>query len=130
MQGSAARTAYVGNAIATASPARLLVMLCDRLVLDVERAARAQVDGDRVETHNQLVHAQAIVTELRSSLRPEGWRGGAELASLYAYLDRRLVEANTHNDRRATAEALGLCRSIRDTWREAAMLAAGLAAGA
>ncbi len=130
MQANAARTAYVGNAITTASPARLLVMLCDRLVLDVERAARAQAAGDRVETHNQLVHAQAIVAELSSSLRPDGWRGGKELAALYEYLGRRLVEANTRDDRRATAEALGLCRSIRDTWREAAMLAAGLAAGA
>ncbi len=130
MQGSAARTAYVGNAIATASPARLLVMLCDRLVLDVERGARAQIEGDRVQAHNQLVHAQAIVTELRSSLRPDGWRGGAELAALYEYLGRRLVEANVGNDRRATAESLGLCRSIRDTWRDAAMLAAGLAEGA
>ena len=72
-----ARAAYMDASVATADPSRLLVMLCDRLVLDVQRALGAQVAGHHETAHHQLVHAQAIVTELRVSLDPDrlpGWR--------------------------------------------------------
>ena len=66
-----ARAAYMDASVATADPSRLLVMLCDRLVLDVQRALGAQVAGHHETAHHQLVHAQAIVTELRVSLDPD-----------------------------------------------------------
>ena len=122
---NSAASAYQSNSVATASPVRLLLMLCDRLVLDIERAQRAQMARDRVGAHNQLIHAQAIVTELQTSLRPDEFRGGHELAALYAYIEARLIHANTHNDQHATAETLRLCQEIRDTWHEAARLSAG-----
>ena len=52
------RAAYMEASISTASPARLLVMLYERLVLDVQRGLDAQRAGQRQESHNQLVHAQ------------------------------------------------------------------------
>lgn len=119
-----ARSAYQGNTVATASPAKLLVMLFDRLVLDTERGLRALAAGDNIEAHNQLTHAQAIVTHLRASLDPEGWRGGPELMALYGYLQRRLVHANVRHDQRAGREVVGLSRHLRDTWKRAAELAA------
>ena len=39
-----ARTAYMEASVQTADPSRLLVMLCDRLVLDVQRGLAAQQD--------------------------------------------------------------------------------------
>ena len=39
------RDRYVGDSIATASPARLLVMLYDRLVLDLVQADQARTGG-------------------------------------------------------------------------------------
>ncbi len=69
-----ARAAYMDASVATADPSRLLVMLCDRLVLDVQRALGAQVAGHHETAHHQLVHAQAIVTELRVSLTPKASR--------------------------------------------------------
>ncbi len=56
--GRGARNAYVDNSVATASPERLLVMLCDRLVLDVQRGVAALSAGVPVEAHGYLVHAQ------------------------------------------------------------------------
>lgn len=118
------RAAYQGNAVATASPARLLVMLLDRLVLDVERGRAALEAGDREETNRQLQHAQAIVAELQTSLDPEGWTGGPELLALYDYLQRRLITANVAADRAAADEAVTISRDLCDTWRQAALLAA------
>ena len=74
-----ARDTYLGGMTSTASPARLLVMLYDRLVLDLQRAVE---HGDRAEfldAGRQLMHAQEIVLELQGSLarRRLGRRGAA-----------------------------------------------------
>ncbi len=119
-----ARAAYLDASIATASPARLLVMLYERLVLDVQRGLEAQRRGDFEEAHRQLLHAQDIVMELQTSLRPEMFKGGHELASLYGYLHRRLILANIRKDASVTEECLTLVTGLCDTWRQAALDAA------
>lgn len=121
---SDARAAYRSNAVATASPNQLLVMLFERLVLDCERGLRALMKSDREDTNSQLQHAQAIVTELQSTLVVDGMPAGGELMSLYGYLQRRLIVANVQQDQRAAKEALLLARNLCDTWRTAARMAA------
>jgi flagellar protein FliS len=116
-----ARAAYMDASVATADPSRLLVMLCDRLVLDVQRALGAQVARHHETAHHQLVHAQAIVTELRVSLDPDGFQGGAELAALYDYLYQQLILANIRRDSAVTEECLQIVTQVADTWREAAL---------
>jgi flagellar protein FliS len=123
MHARDARSAYLGNSVETASPARLLVMLLERLVLDVERGLAAQESGDWAAAHPQLVHAQDIVLELASSLQPDRMPGGPQLAALYEFLRRSLVEANVSRDPVATAACLGLARDLCDTWRTAATTA-------
>ena len=119
------RAAYLGASVSTASPSRLLVMLCDRLVLDVTRALRAQDAGDHAEAHRQLLHAQDIVTELRVSLAVDEWDGGPRLAAVYDFVHAELVRANTHRDRDRTDACLRLVSDIADMWRETALRAAG-----
>lgn len=119
-----AQSAYRENAVATASPARLLVMLVERLVLDGERALAAQQSGDWQAAHQHLLHAQDIVVELESSLDVDRMPAGRQLLSLYQYLRGCLVEANVKRDPSKSEEALGLARQLCDTWREAAMAAA------
>lgn len=119
-----AQSAYRENAVATASPARLLVMLLERLVLDGERALAAQEAGDWAGAHRHLLHAQDIVIELESSLDVDRMPAGKQLAALYQYLRGCYVEANVKRDPETTREALELSRQLYDTWREAAMAAA------
>ena len=116
-----ARAAYLDASIATASPARLLVMLFDRLVLDVRRGLEAQRHCDVEETHKHLTHAQDILLELASSLRPDEFKGGYELASLYSFLHRQLVMANIRKDASITDEVLTLVTDLCETWRQAAL---------
>lgn len=116
-----ARTTYLDASITTASPARLLVMLLDRLVLDTRRGLAALEASTLEEAHRQLTHAQDIVLELASSLKADAFAGGRELASLYDYLHRRLVEANVRKDAVAAAECVGLAFDLAEMWREAAL---------
>ena len=75
------RAAYMDASVATATPARLLVMLYERLVLDVRKGMAAQQHGDHAEAHTQLLHAQDIVLELRATLVVDAWEGGPGLAA-------------------------------------------------
>ena len=61
MSAASLRARYLGDAVATSSPQQVLVMLYDRLALDLERAQKAVAAGDRSEASEQLQHAQAIV---------------------------------------------------------------------
>ncbi|WP_122818421.1 flagellar export chaperone FliS [Nocardioides pantholopis] len=115
------RAAYLDASVATASPARLLVMLCDRLVLDVTRGTDALRAGDPLTAHGQLVHAQEIVMELRSSLQVDAWAGGPQLASIYDFLHAELVRANVGKDLARAEGCLALVEQLADTWREAAL---------
>lgn len=114
-------SAYVQASVETASPARLLVMLYDRLALDCRRALAAQESGDHQAAHAQLLHAQEIISLLQSSLRPEIWDGGPALNSLYSHLLVELVRANVDHDAARTAHCLDLVTGLAEAWREAAM---------
>ncbi|SDS43224.1 flagellar protein FliS [Nocardioides scoriae] len=116
-----ARAAYVQASIATADPQRLLVMLCDRMVLDVQRALACQQAGEHLAAGEQLIHAQDIALELRSSLDPSGFEGGVQLAAIYEHLFAELVRANVRRDPEITQHCASLATQIADTWRQAAL---------
>nr|WP_100366077.1 flagellar export chaperone FliS [Diaminobutyricimonas aerilata] len=117
---ASARNAYARDAVLSATPARLLTMLYDRLLLDLERAAIAQDAGDHAIASTQLLHAQDIVAELHASLRPDLWSGGPGLQALYTYVAMRLVEANVQRDPARTRECIALLEPLRQAWHEAA----------
>lgn len=114
-----AQQRYRDDAVLSATPERLLTMLYDRLVLDIERAEQAQRAADWTEANAQLLHAQAIVTELTSSLT-DAWTGSADLRALYAFLTRSLIEANIGRDPGRTAACRELVVPLRDAWHAAA----------
>ncbi|MGY1695236.1 MULTISPECIES: flagellar export chaperone FliS [unclassified Geodermatophilus] len=120
MSAASLRARYVGDAVTTASPQRLLVMLYDRLALDLERALTALGDGDRQAAGAQLQHAQDIVLELQSSLRVDAWEGGPRLAALYSWLLTEMVQANVRADRSRVRSCLQVVEPLRDAWRQAA----------
>ena len=116
----AKRSQYVQDAVLSATPAGLLTMLYDRLLLDLARAGAAQEAGDWNVASQNLLHAQDIVGELMSSLRTDVWDGAAGLMSLYTYVRQTLMEANTRRDRTRTAECAEILEPLRQAWHEAA----------
>lgn len=112
--------------IADARPHELLVMLYDRLVLDVQRGLRAQRRRDHVETIDRLTHALNIVDELRRNVEVAEIKAGYELAALYEFLNRRLVMASIGNNTAITDECLELVTDLCETWRQLAQALHGL----
>ena len=120
MSAASLRARYLGDAVATSSPQQVLVMLYDRLALDLERAQKAAAAGEREAASEQLQHAQDIVFELRESLRVDAWEGGPRLAALYSWMITELVQAGVKRDRNRVAACRQIAEPLRDAWRQAA----------
>lgn len=125
-----ARQQYARDAILSASPARLLTMLYDRLLLDLRRGEAAQEAGDWERAGSQLLHAQEIIAELSATLRPDVWDGAEGLLGLYEYVRMALVSANIHRDVARTREAITLLAPLQEAWHAAAALQDAPLAGA
>ena len=105
----------------TAAPGELVVMLYQGAIRFVGAGIDAIEIKDVPTAHNSLVKAQAIVSELAETLDLE--RGGdiaRNLASIYDYVNRRLVDANLAKNAQPAREVLALLRELLPAWQAAA----------
>ena len=142
------RERYLSDSVSTASPGRLLVMLYERLVLDLSKAELALRDSaahmsaahmsaanmsaanssDARTNENKvaaerLLHAQEIVLELNASLDASSWAGAAGLSQIYGYLLSELITANVNRDAEKVKACRELVEPLLDAWRQAAAAA-------
>lgn len=108
---------YQKNAVQTASPAKLTLMLYDGAVKFTNIAIEAIEAGDIEMAHNNIVKAQNIIVEFRSTLDMK-YPVAKDFDVVYDYIYRRLVEANMKKDKDILVEALKHIKTMRDTWRE------------
>ena len=113
------RNRYLGDTVATASPGRLLVMLYERLTLDLAQAEVAARSANREIMSARLLHAQEIVIELWVSLDLKAWDGAIGLAKIYGFLLREMIAANVQADPDRIASCRALVDPLLDAWREA-----------
>jgi flagellar secretion chaperone FliS len=117
------RDRYLRDSINTASPAKLLIMLYDRLVVDLAQGEEALRAGERERANDRITHAQEIVLELRTSLDVEAWSGAPALANVYGWLLTELIGANIARDADRVAACRALVEPLREAWNEAAVAA-------
>ena len=121
MTYSAARARYASDSTDTASPARLLTMLYDRLVSDLA-SAEAAMDRDEIAvTGEKIGRAQEILLELAASLDLEVWPEGEPLRRLYLWMVSELWTARLRKQPEKVAECRQLIEPLRDAWRMAAI---------
>jgi len=120
---------YQRTAILSASPAQLLTMLYDRLLLDLDRAEQAQLAEQWGEASAQLLHAQDIVSELQRTLDVRVWDGASRLMAIYDYVYQSLVRANISRDVELTRECQARLEPLRQAWHEAAAMPVAAPAG-
>ena len=108
---------YQKNAVQTASPAKLTLMLYDGAVKFTNIAIEAIEAGDIEKAHNNIVKAQNIIVEFRSTLDMK-YPVAKDFDVVYDYIYRRLVEANMKKDKDILVEALKHIKTMRDTGRE------------
>lgn len=113
----AGQAAYRLQAVTTASPAQLVVMLYDRAIAAVLTSNQAlRVGGTKQSetAHFELTRAQDILTELTVSLdRENGGVLAVQLTAIYDWCQRGLMDANLRKDPHglpAIADHLGQLR--------------------
>lgn len=108
---------YLKNAVMTASPEQLQLMLYDGAIRYAARGLEAMQARDREAQFNALDRAQRIVLEMSNGLRREiNPQLADQMAALYAFIYRRLVDANVQQDEQAIHDSLRILRHQRDTW--------------
>lgn len=111
------KTAKNEVVIDDASPHQLITMLLDGAIERVTLAEGAMERGEIAVTGTSIGKAISIVDNLRVSLdQQKGGQISENLASLYEYMTRRLLEANATKDTAMLSEVAGLLKEIKVAW--------------
>jgi flagellar secretion chaperone FliS len=113
-----ASSEYLRNAVMTAPPEQLQMMLYDGAIRFGRQAREAMQAGDLETSCEKLIRCQQIVLELQNGLRPEVSPDlCAQMGNLYTFIHDRLVEANFARNVVKVDEALQVLEHLRETWQ-------------
>jgi flagellar protein FliS len=112
---------YQQNAMNTASPGELTLMLYNGCLKFIKLAKHAVEEKKFEEKHKNIIKAQNIIRELMVTLNMDV-EVSQNMMQLYDYMLNRLVEANTKNDIEILNEVEGFVVEFRDTWKEVIQL--------
>jgi flagellar protein FliS len=114
---TASPNSYLRDAILTAPPEQLQLMLYDGAIRFARQGRDALEARDFEASYNRLSRAQAIIMEMENGLRPDvNPELCRRMASIYGFLYRKLVEASVNQDPTAVDDALKVLYIERDTW--------------
>ncbi len=108
---------YQTNAVQTASPGELTLMLYNGCLKFIAQAKKAIEDKDIEARNTNLLKAQKIIQELMVTLNME-YEVAKSMMTMYDYIYRRLVEANIKSDMSILEEVEGYVKEFRDTWKQ------------
>lgn len=115
-----AASAYRRQAVETAKPIDLVVMLYDGILQSLDRAKEAIEARNLEEQNHHLLRAQRILSELSAGIDlDKGGEIGSNLMSIYAFCMARLIEANLQDKVEPVLQARRVLAPLRDAWAEA-----------
>lgn len=110
--------AYKKAAVTTLDQGSLILMLYDGAVKYLTIANAKIAQKDREGSHNAIVKAKTIISELMGSLNLEAsGELGDNLSRLYHYMYDRLIDANVEMDQETIKEVVSLLMELREGWR-------------
>jgi flagellar protein FliS len=117
----AQRNKYLESTVQTATPAQLLIMLCDGAIRFCRLGIEALKSNNFQDANNNLVKAQDIISEFVITLDRTS-PIAEHLLRLYEYFGYRLIEANIQKSLVPAEEVLGHLIELKETWIQAAKL--------
>lgn len=103
--------------VADASPHRLIQLMMERALAKIDLAKTQMQQGRIADKGNNISDAISIINGLQASLNHSAdQRLSENFDALYAYMMRRLLEANLHNDRSMLSEVAHLLRELKEAW--------------
>ena len=118
---------YQESHLETASQGKLLLMLYDGAIRFLTQAHQAMEAKKYQESHNFILRAEDIITELMACLRMDaGGEIALNLYRLYEYMNWRLIQANIKREPAMLLEVQARLRELREAWVEAIKLQGAL----
>jgi flagellar protein FliS len=113
---------YQNNTINTASPQELTLMLYNGAIKFCNQAIVSIDNKEMEKAHNYIIRVQDIIQEFIITL-DDKYPVSESFRQMYEYINERLVDANINKDKETLNEVLDFLRELRDTWKEAMILA-------
>lgn len=110
------------NAINTATPEELTLMLYDGALKFANRAAMAIEKKNYTDANTFIQKTKDIIRELQVTLNMK-YDISKQLYDAYEYIHYRLTQANIKKDLDILNECIENIRLFRDTWKEAMKVA-------
>lgn len=104
--------------VATADPARLVLMMFDGAIRFASQGREAIEEGDLEAANTYLGRTQDIVAELMASLDYDAGEIAGNLGQLYEFINHRLIEANVKKDTEPLGDAVTMLQELRDVWAQ------------
>jgi len=109
---------YLETEVMGADPIKLVYLLYRGAIDSVGAARRSLAAGDIAARSRQIQKAWDILQELHMSLdKPRGGKLGVQLAALYVYMQKRLLEANLQQADGPLEEVERLLGTLAEGWR-------------
>lgn len=105
------------GSVEEASPHRLIQLMMEKALTKIA-VARGHMERREVpEKGASVTHAISLINGLQASLNHKAdARMAANFDALYAYMMRRLLEGNLHDDVAALDEVSGLLGELKEAW--------------
>lgn len=123
-QSGQASNSYLENAVLTASPEELTLMLYDGTIKFMNQALIYITAKNMAKANETIQKAQNIFGELMSTLNMD-YEVSNDLYKMYDFIITSLIQANIKKDVPLIREMISLTRDLRNTWAEAMKLAKG-----
>ncbi|MHC4943622.1 MAG: flagellar export chaperone FliS [Planctomycetota bacterium] len=111
---------YKKDTIVSAPPERLLLMLYDGAIRNLNLALKKLEAGDRAGFSLHLGKGQAIVAELMNSLDAKAaGKIGENLEKLYIFIIDRLIESNLQCKGKGISDSVHVMKTLKEGWEDA-----------
>ncbi len=109
---------YKKTSVETVSSGKLLLMLYDGCIRNIEKAKNAVEEKNPQKAHEHIIKAQDIVIELMATLNMD-YDISRRLMTVYDYIYNQMVEANVKKDTDLLEEIRSFLFDLRITWEGA-----------
>ena len=110
--------AYKKVQIQTANQGKLIVMMYDGIIKNINKALDYLPNKEYESINNAIIKAQDIVAELMASLNMEVGAISQNLLSIYIYMNQKLLQANIKKIKDPLLEVKKIATELKEAWEK------------
>lgn len=119
MYGSLGARRYRETDLGTMTREKMVVLLYERVISDLEDAMAALASGDRARFTQCVNHSQRIIAELRSALdHAAGGEIARNLEAIYDFVFREHLSLLVDREPRRAQSCIDVLRPLLEAWRQ------------